>query len=73
MLAGSAVSISTVSRPGCSAAIWASRSARRPPMITVFPLAWSATARASPMPLVEPGMKMVFPEMFMLPSLAGGR
>jgi hypothetical protein len=34
-----------------------------------LPLAFSATARTRPMPLVEPGMKMVFPEMFMLSVL----
>ena len=41
--------------------------------MTVFPLACSSTARAMPMPLVEPGMKMVFPEIFMLPVWAAGR
>ena len=65
MLAASVVSICTVSRPGCAAAIWSSRSARRPPTMTVLPAACSLRARARPMPLVEPGMKMVFPEMFM--------
>jgi hypothetical protein len=34
--------------------------------MTVLPAAWSLRARARPMPLVDPGMKMVFPEMFML-------
>jgi len=38
------------------------------PTITVLPLARRASARASPMPPVPPGMKMVFPEMFMLPA-----
>ena len=72
MLTASVVSITTVSMPGCSAAILSSRSARLPPTITVFPLACSASASASPMPLVDPGMKIVFPEMFMSPSLPTG-
>ena len=66
MLAGSVVSIRTVSMPGCSAAIRASSSARRPPTMTVLPRARSSTARARPMPLVAPGMKTVFPLMFMV-------
>ncbi len=72
MLAASAVSITTVSMPGCSAAISSSRSARLPPTITVFPLACSARASASPMPLVEPGIKITLPEMFMPLSLLTG-
>jgi hypothetical protein len=39
-----------------------------------LPRACSARASARPMPLVEPGMKIVFPEMFMLrfwPDLGG--
>jgi len=39
--------------------------------MTVLPLARSSSASARPMPLVAPGMKMVFPEMFM--SQSGGR
>src|ERR1700744_2232966 len=65
MLAGSVVSMATESRPGCSAVRCPSRSVRRPPMMTVLPRACSASASARPMPLVEPGMKMVFPEISM--------
>ena len=72
MLAGSVVSMTTESRPGCSAVICFSRSVRRPPMMTVLPRACSASASARPMPLVEPGMKMVLPEMSM-PAASAGR
>jgi hypothetical protein len=54
------ISVCTMSRPGCSAAIRSSSSARRPPMMTALPFAWSSKASAKPIPLVEPGMKTVF-------------
>ncbi len=73
MLAGSAVSMVTAPNPGCSAVSRSSSALRRPPRITVLPLSFKASARANPMPLVDPGMKMVLPEIFMLSSGAGGR
>jgi hypothetical protein len=65
--AGSAVSITTDSMPGCSAVIRRSSSSRRPPTMTLLPAAWKRRARPRPIPDVAPGMKMVFPELFMVP------
>ena len=64
-LTASAVSTCTVSMSGCAAAICWSSSVRRPPTMTVLPLSRSRRASAKPIPLVEPGMKMVLPVIFM--------
>src|SRR5689334_8900070 len=63
MLSGSAVSMRTAPRSGCSAVMASRSSVRRPPTMTVLPLAFNASASANPMPLVDPGMKMVLPEI----------
>src|SRR5664279_109344 len=62
--AGSVMSIVTVSKPW-SEASRSRTSTRRPPTMTVLPADWRRSARASPMPEVAPGMKMLFPVMSM--------
>lgn len=56
----------TVSRSGCWSLRSSSSSVRLPPKMAVLPRACSCSAKARPIPLVEPGMKTVLPAIFIV-------